>query len=243
MTADRSTLIEMAKKHSKAKHRKAKGRLGARRRGKQPSERPPTAQQQRFAEEVAKGDCTQKEAAKRAGYSARTAEKIASQLLDNPRVAALVQQLREKAIERAEIDAEKVIREWGRLGFSDIRDVVEVTARGVRVRPSAEWPEDAARAVMEVSETVTESGGTVRLKLHPKLGALDSLGKFLQLLVDRSKVEHSGSVEHRSARPDLSVYSVEEIKEILQLRAKHREGKLTDAEAERYGRLVLRRTE
>jgi phage terminase small subunit len=213
-----------AKKKSKtAKHRQPKGAAGSRRRGKAASERPLTKQQERFAIEAAKGACNGKEAATRAGYAPRYADRQASQLLDNPRVAARIKEIQAKAAERAEIEAAVVIQEWGRLSLSDIRDVLEVTERGVRVKPSSQWPEGAARAVAEVSETVTESGGTVRVKLHPKLGALDSLGKYLGLLVDRRKVEHTGKGGgpiHVQQEEDLSPLSVEELKALRDIRDK-----------------------
>lgn len=211
-----------AARRTAAKHRLPKG-TQSRRRGKPPEERPLTTQQERFAEELAKGDCTGKDAAIAAGYSERTADKQASQLLDNPRIAARIRELRGAAVELVEIEAADVVREWSRLALSDIRDLVEVTASGVRVKPSSQWTENAARAVAEVTETATENGGTVKVKLHPKLGALDSLGRYLGLLFDRRKIEHTGKgggpiqVQHEE---DLSALSDDELETLKEIRDK-----------------------
>lgn len=56
-----------------------------------------TPQQQAFAVEVATGDCTATDAALSAGYSPASATKIASQLLDNPRVVAEIERIKGKA--------------------------------------------------------------------------------------------------------------------------------------------------
>ena len=56
-----------------------------------------TPQQRAFAVEVATGDCTATDAALSAGYSPASATKIASQLMDNPRVVAEIERIQAKA--------------------------------------------------------------------------------------------------------------------------------------------------
>ena len=66
--------------------------------------------------------------------------------------------------------------------FADVRDVLEWDKDGVTLKDSAGLSEDAVRAVAEVSETAGVSGvKTVRIKLHDKKGALDSLARHLGL--------------------------------------------------------------
>ena len=51
------------------------------------------------------------------------------------------------------------------------------------VQQEALTPEQQA-AVAEISETVTQNGGTVRIKLHDKIGALEKIGKHLGMYRD-----------------------------------------------------------
>ena len=64
---------------------------------------------------------------------------------------------------------------------------------GVTLRDSAELDEDAARCVAEVSETTSKDGGSVKFKLHDKVGALTLAGKHLGMFTER--VEHTGVLE------------------------------------------------
>jgi hypothetical protein len=64
----------------------------------------------------------------------------------------------------AEVEGSDIVREWSRLGFSNILDVAEVVDGKLVVKPSSEWPEAAARAVM----AITQSDGKVQVKMHPK---------------------------------------------------------------------------
>ena len=52
---------------------------------------------------------------------------------------------------------------------------------GVRLKDSGTLTPAQCRVVAEVSETTTEHGGTIRLKLHNKLTALEKLGERLGL--------------------------------------------------------------
>jgi phage terminase small subunit len=148
-----------------------------------------TLRQEKFCEEIVKGK-SGKDAALAAGYSPGNADKYASSLLINPAVADRIRDMKACSAAIAEIEGSDVVREWARLGLSNILDVAEVVDGELVVKPSSEWPEAAARAVMEV----TQSKGKVRVKMHPKQGALDSIGRYLGLLIDRRKHE-LGSVD------------------------------------------------
>ena len=49
-----------------------------------------------------------------------------------------------------------------------------------------ELPNEAAATVVEVSETITAQGSTVRFKLHNKVAALDSLAVHLSMFAEPS---------------------------------------------------------
>lgn len=147
--------------------------------------------QRRFVDEYLV-DLNATQAAIRAGYSAKTAKQQGARLLTNADIAAAVQRGMDKRSERTQVTADKVIRELARLGFSDMRKLMEWGPDGVKLRESDDLDDDDALAVAEVVETTTKDGGSIKLKVHDKQAALVNLGRHLGLFVD--KQEHSGAV-------------------------------------------------
>jgi phage terminase small subunit len=130
-------------------------------------------------------DLNATQAAIRSGYAPRSAAKRGSLLLAD----AVVRQAVDAAIalrsRRTGITQDQVLREYVRLAFSDLRQVASWGPDGLRVLPSAVLDDDSAAALAEVHETRTSAGGTVRLKLHEKKGALDALARHLGLFDER----------------------------------------------------------
>ena len=60
-------------------------------------------------------------AAKRAGYSERTAEKIGSENLRKPDIAEAIAKAQSKRLERNEVTAERVIAQLAAIAFLDVR--------------------------------------------------------------------------------------------------------------------------
>lgn len=118
------------------------------------------------------------EAARRAGYSARSAARTASRLLRTPAVAAALDAQRRRTARRLAISAERVLTEYARIAFSDLTDYLAWGPDGLTLAPSARLDADRAAAVAEVAET---GAGRVRIKLHDKVRALDALAKRLGL--------------------------------------------------------------
>ncbi len=144
---------------------------------------PVNARQQRFVDEyVADPNATQ--AAIRAGYSPRTARQQGHRMLTNVDIAEAVEEERAALAERAGVSRDRVVEELKRVGLSDLRDAVEWGGKKFELRKSSEISPDVARAIREVTETVTEDedgNRTVRrsVRLHDKLGALRDLAKIL----------------------------------------------------------------
>jgi phage terminase small subunit len=144
--------------------------------------------QEKFCEEIVKGK-SGKDAAIAAGYAPRNANKYASDLLLNTAVANRIRAMKACSAAIAEVEGSDIVREWARLGFSNILDIAEIKADGtLKIKPSSEWPEAAARAVMGI----TQSDGKVQVKMHPKQAALDSMGRYFGLLTERRTHEHVG---------------------------------------------------
>lgn len=122
-------------------------------------------------------DLNATQAAIRAKYSAKTANRIGSENLSKPVIQAAIAKAMEKRSERIEVTAENVIEELRRIGFADVRSVGGVTGGSVVTVNSDDWTPEQAAAVAEIADT--KEG--VRIKLHPKLPALESLAKHLGL--------------------------------------------------------------
>lgn len=123
-----------------------------------------------------------------AGYSERTAHSIGQENLKKPEIKAAIEAEQERWRERIGVTTERVLAEYARLAFSDMRQFTEWGPQGVTWKSSEELEEEAAACVAEVSETVSEGGRTRRFKLHDKVGALRDLGKHLQLFIERKEI-------------------------------------------------------
>jgi phage terminase small subunit len=135
-------------------------------------------------------------AAIRAGYSARTAEVQASRLLRNAKVQVALEDAIQARSKRTEVTADRVVTEFARLAFANMRDYWPRTGETIDLH---RLDQDRTAAVEEVTiDEAVDMAGVVhrrtRLKLHDKKGALDSLARHLGLFVDRHVVE---GIEHR----------------------------------------------
>jgi len=140
-----------------------------------------TPRQRRFVEEYLV-DLNATGAAKRAGYSVRSAKDHGYRLLQNPAIAAAVAKAQDKRAARTQVSADRVVTELAKVAFGDPRRLLSWGPDGVVLRDSSELTEAEAALVSEVSETRTAAGGgTRKVKLHCKLTALNALGKHLGL--------------------------------------------------------------
>jgi len=157
--------------------------------------------QKKFAEEWII-DFNGKQAAIRTGYSEKTAEVKASQLLSLVKVQDYIGELRKAQQERTEITADMVIKELGKIAFSDIRDIYDTEGRMLLPH---ELDENTAATISgfktRFEGTInTDSNGSVKgadiieeYKRHDKTKALELLGKHFAIFTD--KVEHGGGLK------------------------------------------------
>lgn len=120
-------------------------------------------------------------AAKRASYSEDSARQEGTRLLSNASIQEAVRAAKAIRAERTGITADRVLNEIAKLAFSDARRFSTWGPSGVSPIDSNTLSDDDAACVAEVSETVSKEGGSIRVKLHDKIGALDKLGKHLGL--------------------------------------------------------------
>lgn len=136
-------------------------------------------------------DLNATQAAIRAGYSAKTAEKIGSENLRKPEIAEKIQLLMNQRSQKTEITAQRVLEEIAKLAFLDIGGAYK--ADGSLMLPH-EMPEDVRRAIagIEVNEIGVEGvviGHTKKVKFHDKSKNLEMLGRHLKLFTDVLEVK------------------------------------------------------
>ena len=145
------------------------------------------AKRQRFVDEYPK-DLNATKAAIRAGYSKKTARQQGSRLLSNAVISAQIREALSVRTVRTGIEADAVLEELARIGFANAGDYFDWDADGVTLKPKDDLTAAQQSVVAEISQTKTEHGGTIRLKLHDKQAALVNLGRHLGLFTDNFKL-------------------------------------------------------
>lgn len=113
-----------------------------------------------------------------------TAHANAHRLLKSADIQQRIAELRAPALQKVGVTVERVVSEYARIAFADMRRFASVKKGSVALTDSSEWTDDDAAAVSELGESVSKDGGSVRFKLHSKTAALDSLAKYLRMFGD-----------------------------------------------------------
>lgn len=129
-------------------------------------------------------------AAIRAGYSEKTARKIANENLTKPDIQEYIQAQMNKRAAKIEITADKVLQEIAKMAFANVQDLYD--EHGI-LKPISELPRDVAAAVQSVKVNLTEACAVQEVKLWDKKGTLELLGKHLRLFDVKDK-EPDGSI-------------------------------------------------
>jgi len=162
--------------------------------GKRPRGRPHrqlTPQEELFCQEYFRSPSAA-QAAVRAGYNPSAAKQTAYRLQHKPVVAKRLEQLAAELQAREPVTQPRLERETETLAFSDLRDLATINAEGeVTVLPSTDWTPGAAAAVKKIRhrrhEIIQKDGSTsatteLEVELHPKLQAIELLGRFRKFL-------------------------------------------------------------
>ena len=141
-----------------------------------------TEKQKRFVEEYLV-DLNATQAAIRAGYSEKNADKIGPELLGKTRVSEAVQKAMNERSVRTEITQDRVLRELAAIGFAKATDYAKVTESGVvEITPTSQLTDDQRRAVSGIKE----GKYGVEVSSHDKIRALELLGKHLGMFDARA---------------------------------------------------------
>lgn len=138
-----------------------------------------------------------------------TVNRTAKELLDNPKIAARLNELKDLQLKRHNVTIDRVIAEYAKLAFLDIRKAFDSEGSLLPIR---DLDDDTAAAIagldVEVRRVQGEAEeelegqphdgalrrqhGTIarlhKIRLSDKKGALDSLAKHLGMFIDRQEV-------------------------------------------------------
>lgn len=148
-----------------------------------------TEKQERFCKEYII-DLNATQAAKRAGYSDKTAFEIGYQLLKKTLVQEIIQAQMDARAKRLDITADRVLKEYAKIAFSDIRKFYD--EKGHLKHPK-DIDDDSACALsaIETEQIFSRDGDGIgivkKIKVHNKLGALDSIARHLGMFEKDNK--------------------------------------------------------
>lgn len=118
-------------------------------------------------------------AAVRAGYKDRNPSATGGALLLRPVIREAIRKAMDERVTRTQIDADRVLREFARIAFADIRSFAEWDkGKGLTVKSLDQLSDDETAAIAEVKDGPT---GEKKIKLHDKRKALESIARHLGL--------------------------------------------------------------
>ena len=134
-------------------------------------------------------DLNATQAAIRAGYSSKNADKIGHELLGKTRVSESISQAMADRSRRTGISQDRVIRELAKIAFVNASDVIDPEDASVLVDAARE--DLACIQSVKVKQMTGEKGDMTEreVKLADKLRALELLGKHLGMWTDKLELE------------------------------------------------------
>lgn len=127
----------------------------------------------RFVAEYLK-DLNATQAAKRAGYSEKTAKQQGTRLLSYAAIQEAIAKGNRKILSAHGVTAERIISRIEKIAFCDIRKIVEWGPNSVKLKDSSGLSEDEAAMVAEISQI----RGSIKVKRVDQLQALNLLGRY-----------------------------------------------------------------
>ena len=155
-------------------------------------------------------DLNATQAAIRAGYAPKRAYAMGHENLKKPEIAATIQAAMSKRAEKAEVDAEWVLKRLAQDATADVADLYDENGN---LKPINDWPMAWRTGLVAGIDTVQERVGTdpegkpefavvrkVRLADRTKL--IELLGKHVDIGAFKDRVEHSGKLTLESLIAD-----------------------------------------
>ena len=159
-------------------------------------------------------DLNATQAAIRAGYSVKTANRIAAQNLSKLDIQNRIAELKAKRNEDVGIDADYVLR---RLVEIDQMDVLDILNEDGSLKPISSWPKAWRTSLtgLDISTTIQnfdeETAETIlkKVKWPDKVKNLELLGKHIKVQAFKEQVEQKVTATH-SIMPVLSCDNVDD---------------------------------
>ncbi|EPL9571160.1 MULTISPECIES: terminase small subunit [Providencia] len=147
-------------------------------------------------------DLNATQAAIRAGYSEKTANRIAAQLLSKLDIEKRIQELMNRRSERLDIDADYVLK---RLVDIDQMDVLDILHDDGGIKPIHEWPKvwRTSLSGMDLAEMFESKDGErdlvgimKKIKWPDKVKNLELLGKHVKVQAFKEQIEQKVEATH-----------------------------------------------
>ena len=162
-------------------------------------------------------DLNATQAAIRAGYSDKTANRTASENLSKPDIQNRIADLKSQRNEQVNIDASYVLR---RLVEIDQMDVLDIVRDDLSLKPVTDWPASWRRYISgfdlaEMFEYTGEDGGKElagilkKIKWPDKVKNLELLGKHISVQAFKEQIDQKVTATH-NIMPVPSCSSAEE---------------------------------
>lgn len=159
------------------------------------------AKQKKFCDEYLI-DLNATQAAIRAGYAVKTAGAIGAENLKKPQIQSYLQSRRQALSQTTEITQERIIQEYAKIAFSDIRIYFDGDGK---LKPLHELDDKAAAALSSVEideiwgmtmDGREQIGETKKIKQWDKIKALDAICRVLGFdAPSKLLLKHQGEVQ------------------------------------------------
>ena len=163
----------------------------------------------RFCEEYMI-DMNAAQAAIRAGYSRKAAKEIAYENLTKPHIQKLISKLKKRILTKAVLTAQETLEEASIIARSSLENYVDIDELTgvIKAKGFNEMPKDAIRALQSVEENraIKESADgkdvvvydKIKFKTHPKMRAIEFLGKFHGLTEGAESRQAEVAIDNRN---------------------------------------------
>lgn len=148
-------------------------------------------------------DLNATQAAIRAGYSAKTANRTASENMSKPDIQSRIAELKVQRNDLVGINATYVLNRLVEIDQMDVLDILNSTGE---LKPVAEWPKvwRTTLSGMEVMEMASDGNAAAllkKIKWPDKVKNLELLGKHIDVSAFKETVDHKSSDGSMTPKP------------------------------------------
>lgn len=138
--------------------------------------------------------CNATKAAILAGYSKKSVNSEASQLMANPKVKSYLKRRQDDIARRLDITQERVAKEMAVMAFSKPTEFMRWANGTLTITNSDEIPDELVDAVSSIEISPGKYGRTMKVKFHDKIAAGKVLAQYLGMLHERPRDSDKGSI-------------------------------------------------